>query len=814
MPTLEEQFLHPADEFSPIPFWFWNDTLSHNEIKKQIYDFSEKGVMGFVLHPRIGIPKEIEYLSDLFFDFVKTAVAEANKLGMTVILYDEAMYPSGSAKGMVVKDYPEYASKGLKMVEYPCEKTTTISLNLEEGERLVSAQAVEKISSHQINRQSTKHLDVTNGTLQFTPPITGGWSILCFIEVYSKGHIRGIHFGEDDGEEHAPASADLLNPAAVQRFIELTHDRYYQKLDSYFGTTVQAFFTDEPDILGRGTSRELRPWTSGFLKWYVNHGNHELDLPLLWFDGGRETEIIRKNYQKAVNKRLSFSYYGPLAEWCEQHNISLTGHPAESDDIGLLEHFQIPGQDVVWRWVAPEEGKSLEGHHSTAGKCSADAARHRGRRRNLNEVLGVCSVGSDWNLPAGDMKWYFDWLFVRGVNLISPHAFYYSLEGKRRSHERPPDVGPNNSWWPFYQQFSDYIKRLSWLMTDSVNETSVAILCEEDYLPWKIAKPLYENQIEFNYLEESLLTHCQVENGEINIQKQSYQTILVEDISRLEEECQNFLTTFTQSGGNVIVLQAEKKGTINGALIAKSVEAIPKVLDKLQRREIEIEPKCRDIRISHVKKGNQSFYLLVNEGESGFKGNVMFPQHGSIEKWDSWNGTIDKVPSEIHEGYTCIAMNLDRRESIIFCVNVNEKTIVPKEKVSSSLEIKTLRDPWTVQIKGKKRNVSKLTSWTKWEGYEHYSGTFIYEHRITHACLNATKVLLDLGEVYEIVQVWINEQEVAVKMWAPYTFDITDALKVGENTLKVAVTNTKANQMDQVSLPSGLIGPVTLTISS
>src|SRR5690625_7050405 len=66
--------------------------------------FKEKGVMGFVLHPRIGIPKDIIYLSDDFMELVEVAVHEADRLGMSVILYDEAMYPSGSAKGLVVQD--------------------------------------------------------------------------------------------------------------------------------------------------------------------------------------------------------------------------------------------------------------------------------------------------------------------------------------------------------------------------------------------------------------------------------------------------------------------------------------------------------------------------------------------------------------------------------------------------------------------------------------------------------------------------------------------------------------------------------------
>ncbi len=205
--------------------------------------------------------------------------------------------------------------------------------------------------------------------------MNGNWSILVFVETFSRGTIRGIHFGEDDGEENAPASTDLLNPAAVQKFIQLTHDTYYERLEPYFGNTIIAMFTDEPDILGRGSLRGLKPWTNQFLDFYKRNGNEEVDLPLLWFEGSERTAFVRKQYRKTVNAKMTESYYQPISSWCSDHDIALTGHPAASDDIGLLEHFQIPGQDVVWRWVAPEDGKAVGGHHSTAGKCSADAVQ-------------------------------------------------------------------------------------------------------------------------------------------------------------------------------------------------------------------------------------------------------------------------------------------------------------------------------------------------------------------------------------------------------------------------------------------------------
>ena len=49
----------PGTEFSPVPFWFFNDAFEEERVRKQLEDYVEKGVNGFVLHPRIGVPEDM-----------------------------------------------------------------------------------------------------------------------------------------------------------------------------------------------------------------------------------------------------------------------------------------------------------------------------------------------------------------------------------------------------------------------------------------------------------------------------------------------------------------------------------------------------------------------------------------------------------------------------------------------------------------------------------------------------------------------------------------------------------------------------------
>ena len=113
-------------------------------------------------------------------------------------------------------------------------------------------------------------------------------------------------------------------------------------------------------------------------------------------------------------------------------------------------------------------------------------------------------------------------------------------------------------------------------------------------------------------------------------------------------------------------------------------------------------------------------------------------------------------------------------------------------------------------------NLPALTNLCAPDLYPHFSGTMLYECAFTLdapvACLE-----IDLGQVYETAQVFLNGQEAGVRIAPPYVFRIDgDSTRAGENRLLVRVVNTLGNKMrDSFSMsmpmePTGLLGPVTL----
>ncbi len=837
--SLRQAFLSPADDFTPIPFWFWNGDLTTDELKRQIHDFKDKGVAGFVIHPRMGLSRDIPYLSAEYFSFVRFAVEEAATLGMKVVLYDEGMYPSGSAHGQVVQGNPEYASRGLLMLEMPWQEgLTELPLKLEPSQKPVSVLAVKKTGSGSYIKESVTKGVFARDKMIFSPPenhfqqtdpplaqTSEGWTVLVFVESPSGGTIRGVHFGEDDGEPGAPPSADLLNPDAMEKFIRLTHDRYYDELKAYFGTTVIAMFTDEPCILGRRHNKGMLPWTWDYMNCFTEQGFNETDLPSLFLDGGPDTGKIRESFHHGINQTLSRTYYQPLSRWCGEHGIALTGHPEKSDDMGFLKYFHIPGQDIVWRWVAPEEGKGLTGPHSTMAKCASDAARHAGRLKNANECFGCCGPqGDHWAFSADDMKWYMDWLFVRGTNLLFPHAFYYSLEGEHRQGERPPDVGLNNLWWKDYASIATYVKRLCWLLTGSVNRASLAVLCSEDHLPWRIVKPLFENQIEFNYLERDLLFSeaCRVEGGKLLIANQSYSLLLVEEPDLLPSEPDSKLEAFTQGGGSVLIFPIESEREE-----AQQCELIETLRVSLTEEPLFL-PSHRDLRISCGFKGDMPYYLLTNEGEQEINGVLHVKDKGGrAELWKAWEGTCAPLAAGSSQLRTqAFAIGLKRRESAIVMLDPRKRSEAPLLEPVDPLMDKApapqetvLQGPWT--LRGLPSSAPKalalkqaLTCWTSWENMDNYSGTLTYETTFQlDGPLHFTEVLLSLGRVCEMARINVNGTDLAPCLWAPYEWEVTHLLKEGQNLLAVEVTNSIANRLSKSKRPSGLFGPVSLKFS-
>jgi hypothetical protein len=798
---LAATFANPPREFGVMPFWFWNDDLDEQELLRQIREFHAKGFGGFIAHARVGLSRRVGYLTNEFFRLMRVAVEEAARLDMKVVLYDEGSYPSGSAQGRVVAENPAYAARCLIALQHTVDGPARGYWRPNPGramqDRLVSVVLGREIGPEVLDPASLTLLPVEEpGLVRYEVP-EGRWRLVACWEVFSGGTIRGVFDEEEEGHSLAPPAGHIMNPDAVACFLRHTHEQYWKHLRDHFGTTIVAMFTDEPSALGKSPRRgpKPKPFTTGFLDDLAPLWNEDprLWLPALWLDCGPRTEEFRRVYDRAVHDRIERVFYTAQSEWCTQHGIALTGHPAQSNEMGALRHFQWPGQDMVWRWVTPGSPSALEGAHSVAPRAATSAAILGGRRRIASEALGAYG----WRLTLDEAKWLLDWHLARGNNLFFLHACFYSIRG-RRAFESEPDLGVHNVWWPHFSVLSDYLRRLCWLLTDGAEVCEVGVLTDPNNMAWSAAKELMQAQISFLYLDAHSVAAARVEDGRLAVGSQQFRAVVCDPPGLADEAARAVLSAFRGAGGSV--LEEWQPGTL-----ASQTSAV-------LGRDLHW-PDAPDLRTLHYRKAGREFYLLVNEGEQLLEGEISLAALGALELWDPMDGSIRPWPGRRDGGRTRTSLRLERRQGLILAVDPSRPPAQDAPVPPTPGEVvAAVAGPWTAtDAAGQPVDVPRPGDWAQLPDWETFSGTlrFSTEFELPPA-QDRGSLFLDLGRVGDIAEVLINGRPAGVRAWAPYVLAIDHVCRPSINSLEVRVTNSMANAYDGLQMPSGLMGPVVL----
>lgn len=713
--NLARSFEDPPQQFGPMPFWFWNDELEDNEIIRQIHKMHAMGFGGFIPHARVGLSRQVGYLTERWFELIRIAVEEARQLDMKVILYDEACYPSGSAMGKVVAENPQWASKALIPTFYNIEGPASGWWRPDSGrcvdDRLLCVVQGRQVGPDSLDPQSLELLEVHPPGLVRYEVREGQWQLVAVWEVFSGAHIRGVFTGEDEGEAAPPPLADLLNPEAVDAFIRHTYEAYRQHVGEYFGDVIVGIFTDEPEPMGRGSKRgpQAYSYSDGLLDEVAEHWEQPVRpwLASLWRECGEQTQAFREAWDYAANQRFDEVYYRRLSEWCEQNNLPLAGHPDRGNELTSLHYFQLPGQDIVWRYIEADSPTALEGEQSCTAKVATSAMLLNGRRRSGTEVFG--SYG--WELSMDESKWLYDWHMVRGNNLMWSHAIFYSVRG-RRAFASQPDVGLHNVFGPYCNRLNDYARRICWLLSDAEYSVVLGVATDGRRARWSAARELYEGQTDFVYLDEVALERASVAGGSLVIGSLRLQAVVLDDPNFHREVAPKKLEQF-QAAGGLVVAQWEP-----GAL-AQQIASVPSAIEW---------SSGKDLRVLHFRRDGGHFYLLVNEGDQLLEGKLTLASVGALEVWDPLSGTVDSWPAWIEGDRLATWLRLERRQGLLMVVS-------PQGQPDASLPLPTvpgetvveLSGPWQASLpNGEAVDLPCPGDWAQIEGWQTFSGTICF----------------------------------------------------------------------------------------
>jgi hypothetical protein len=573
--SLFDEFKKPSSLYRAKPFWAWNGRLNTEELCRQIRIMHKMGFGGFFMHSRTGLTTP--YLSDEWFECVKACCNEAETQQMEAWLYDEDRYPSGSAGGMVTKN-PVYRQQHLKMDIFPARE-------FKWSEKLLCAFAAH-IDGH-------KAYDV----VQLKPDQK-------IPEKYDKEVVLTFHVitAKKSSWFNGQTYLDTLSYEAVQKFIEITHEQYHKRLGSHFGKIIPGIFTDEPshettceklihDIpcdVKDDTSAQI-PWTGDLPDIFRRRYGYNLieQLPSVFFDiDGVPVQKARHDYSDCRTFLLSDAFSRQIGDWCEQNNLTFTGHvlfespiAAQASVVGsamrFYEYMQAPGVDILTAEHTVTKGRP---EYDSLKQCSS--VQHQlGRKWMLSELYGC----TGWDFSFEGFKAVGDWQAALGVNLRCPHLSWYTMEGEGK-RDFPPSISYQSPWWKNYSLVEDYFSRINAVMSRGSAVRNLLVIHPNESI-WQFIKTgwtgneqsyeregrfeiekqftdlcnwLLKSHIDFDYGDEDIISRLgDVDDNKnkpkLRVGKATYDVMLIPDLLTIRSSTLELAERFIEKGGRVVL---------------------------------------------------------------------------------------------------------------------------------------------------------------------------------------------------------------------------------------------------------------------
>jgi hypothetical protein len=171
---------------------------------------------------------------------------------------------------------------------------------------------------------------------------------------------------------------------------------------------------------------------------------------------------------------------------------------------------------------------------------------------------------------------------------------------------------------------------------------------------------------------------------------------------------------------------------------------------------------------------------------------------------------FNPLNGDIHAAsFDTAGVDIDLRsgESLILQTWSKAEPLMNKEQTIKhrSRDVIAVPGPWTLSFieeapkVDKTYRLEKLQTWEQLDEQTRVTmGTGVYT---THLQLSesdlkgATAWRMDLGDVRESARVYINGQLIGCAWSVPFTLDFSDALKTGDNEIRIEVTNLPANRI-------------------
>ena len=839
-----------------LPF-LWLHGEPKERVREEIIAIKNSGISEFCAESR---PYE-GFCRDEWWDDFGFILKTAKELNMSVWLLDDKKFPTGYANGYL--EVPERAHLRKTLIRElqievlgPMKGTKLyVSGRINSEEEILKVIAYKHIGNgEELDYKSAVDLtsSLDDGMVYWDVP-TGVWRVCITIKTkpFDYENDRLFYY------------IDMLNKDSCHAMIDAIYEPHYEHFKEYFGNTFKGFFSDEPGFLNvcytyfnrLGDMHSPFPWRDDLTDLIakesgIDKNKIELYIPALFEDLGDMSTLIRTHYMNIVTKLYSENFSYLLGNWCRDHGVMYIGHVIE--DMGAhmrlgygsghyfraLDGQDMAGIDIVLMQDIPGMADVIHRSPLADGGIADPAffrytlpklASSHAHIQPLKKGRAMCELFGAFGWAEGlpFMKGLADIMLSSGVNYFVPHAF----SPKEEDTDCPPHFynGGKNIQYPLFKNLMEYMKRCSHMISDGTHKADVAVFYNAEgewtskngHLFFDICKKLTRGLVDFDIVPLDYLKSADIKDNRLHINGESYGALIISESDALPLDVLLCFERLSKSGLPVIFIDSLPSSAVELErcyTIPNTFEAIKgnELVNELRQRKLcHVQGSSDSLRFYHIQRNKRNIYLFSNEDTiNNVDSSVSLEEDGECLIYEPWENKLYRYECKNGE----LKLHLERG-NMIFVIFGDE---IPNDIPYFTSEIERipldLHFDIEVMEEGEKdyrliARDSKIFDISAPKCMPHFSGSIRYKASLN---INDGFDVIDLGQVGEICEAWLNGKYLGARINAPYKFSLKDALRDGENELEIVVKSNLAHKRrDDLSFfmqipPSGIIGDISL----
>ena len=814
-------------EAKPGARWWWlGSAVDKENLQWNIQQYAQHGIGALEITPIYGVQgneaNNIPYLSDKWMEMLRFTQEQGRQQGVEIDMATGTGWPFGgpwvpleesACKAVFVEK--EFSGKEVRDLD--------LSLSAKDAKNAV----LSKVMVYGGDKFSTDVTEyVKDGKLTWKVPK----NLIPFIGNEKTDHktviALYIKYGVMRVKRAAPGGEGLV----VDHFDKQAVAHYLQHIEEAFERTgtpyPHTFFNDSYEVADA-------TWTPTLFEEFEKRRGYKLEycLPQLihandtsgvWI-GCQPTEVL-SDYRETLADLLLENFTQQWTAWAHKHG-AITRNQAHGSPANLIDCYaavdipEIEGfglSELGIKGLRRDPGKTRKNDSDFSMLKYAPSAAHvMGKPFTSSETFTWLT--EHFRTSLSQLKPDMDLMFCAGVNRMFFHGTCYSP----KDDEWPGwkfyasiDMSPTNSIWRDAPYFMQYVERcqsfLQWGQPDNDflvylpvrdmwrKNTKKLLMQFSIHEMGKLAPEFIKTILDIDragfdcdYISERLLLSTTFENGALETAAGTrYKGLIIPSSDNIMTDAlREHIEALRAQGANIIV------GT-NPTELAKAAKP------EMMRTRYGL----KTIRRTNA---NGHHYFIANLSPNDVdariplavacKGATWFnPLNGDIRPADF---NADGIVIRLRSGESMILQTYDE------AMPSNESLPLKDAQKNVVWNDIILQGPWTLSFIEESPKVEQkyvLDKLRTWESLDEQTkvtmGTGVYTTKLKLSKKEDPKGAwkIDLGDVRESARVYINGQFIGCAWSAPFVLDTKQTLKVGNNDIRIEVTNLPANRIAEL----------------